>query len=60
MREQRNVSLGSLLLWSGALRVSLWSALPDILRLPFALMLVFLVFIRGCWGVREVCVCGQY
>lgn len=45
MSEQLNVSMGSMPMWWGALRVSLRLALPDILWLPFALMLVLLVFI---------------
>lgn len=59
IREQCNVSLGCVLLWWGALRVPVWLTLPDILWLPFALMLVLLVFICGCWGSGK-CVCGQY
>lgn len=56
MREQQNVSLGCVLLRWGAMRVSVRLAFPDILRLPFALMLVLLVFICGCWGSGK-CVC---
>lgn len=54
MKEQWNVSLGSVLLWRGALRVSARLVLPDILWLPFSLMLVLFVFIEE---VNEVCVC---
>lgn len=53
MKEQWNVSLGSVLLWRGALRVSARLVLPDILWLPFSLMLVLFVFIEE---VNEVCV----